>query len=142
MNTDTRSTAIVLDALVKLDPENQLNPNVVRWLMVARKDGIWETTQETGWSLIALTDWMAYTKELEANYDYATWINNQEQTAGHIGQADVDKPIVLKIAVADLLTDTGNRLTIGRGEGRGGCTTPRTCGRSCRSRRSRRSTAA
>jgi uncharacterized protein YfaS (alpha-2-macroglobulin family) len=119
MNTDTRSTAIVLDALVKLDPENQLNPNVVRWLMVARKDGIWETTQETAWSLISLTDWMAYTKELEANYDYAAWLNNQEQTSGHIGQADVGKPIVLKIAVADLLTDTGNRLTIGRGEGQG-----------------------
>ncbi|HEX9370564.1 MAG TPA: alpha-2-macroglobulin family protein, partial [Roseiflexaceae bacterium] len=58
MNTNTRTTAIVLDALVKLDPKNQLNPNVVRWLMVARKDGAWETTQESAWSLIALTDWM------------------------------------------------------------------------------------
>lgn len=48
MNTDTRSTAIVLAAMVRLDPQNQLNPNVVRWLMVARKDGIWETTQQFG----------------------------------------------------------------------------------------------
>jgi alpha-2-macroglobulin len=119
MNTDTRSTAITLDALVRLDPQNQLNPNIVRWLMVARKDGIWETTQESAWSLMALTDWMGYTKELQADYDYAAWLNNKEQTSGHIGQADLEKPIVLKIAVSDLLKDTGNRLTIGRGAGGG-----------------------
>ncbi len=119
MNTDTRSTAIALDALVRLDPQNQLNPNIVRWLMVARKDGIWETTQESSWSLMALTDWMVYTKELQADYDYGVWLNNQERTTGHIGQADLEKPIVLKFAVADLLKDTGNRLTIGRGVGGG-----------------------
>ena len=47
MNTDTRSTAIVLAALARLDPENALLPNVVRWLMSVRKDGYWGTTQET-----------------------------------------------------------------------------------------------
>ncbi|MER3514585.1 MAG: hypothetical protein C4310_09510, partial [Chloroflexota bacterium] len=46
-NTDTRSTAIILDAFARLDPENALNPNIVRWLMVARRTGYWETTQET-----------------------------------------------------------------------------------------------
>ncbi|MCP4594052.1 MAG: alpha-2-macroglobulin, partial [bacterium] len=56
MNTDTRSTAVILAALARLDPDNALIPNVVRWLMVARRDGIWETTQETAWSIIALTD--------------------------------------------------------------------------------------
>ncbi|MCK4393732.1 alpha-2-macroglobulin, partial [Candidatus Bipolaricaulota bacterium] len=61
MNTDTRSTAVILDALAQLDPDNALIGNVVRWLMIARKDGIWETTQETAWALIALTDWMVVT---------------------------------------------------------------------------------
>ncbi|MCX6092660.1 MAG: alpha-2-macroglobulin, partial [Candidatus Bipolaricaulota bacterium] len=70
MNTDTRSTGIILDAFVELDPKNALLPNVVRWLMVARKGGIWETTQETAWSLVALTDWMVATGELDANYTY------------------------------------------------------------------------
>ncbi|NJP07600.1 MAG: alpha-2-macroglobulin [Chloroflexaceae bacterium] len=64
MNTDTRSTAIILAALVQLDPQHQLLPNVVRWLMVARQQGTWETTQETAWALIALTDWMVATDEL------------------------------------------------------------------------------
>lgn len=119
MNTDTRSTAIVLAALVRLDPRNQLNPNVVRWLMVARRDGIWETTQESAWAIMALTDWMVQTGELKADYDYAAWLNDREQASGHIGQADLEKPIVLRVAVADLLRDAGNRLTIGRGAGDG-----------------------
>ena len=117
MNTDTRSTAIVLAALVRLDPENQLNPNVVRWLMVARKDGIWETTQESAWALMALTDWMDYTGELKADYDYAAWLNNQEQTSGHIGAGRCPKADRAEVTVADLLKDTGNQLTIGRGAG-------------------------
>jgi len=119
MNTDTRTTAIALAALTRLDPKNELNPNVVRWLMVARKDGIWETTQETAWSLMALTDWMDYTGELKADYDYSIWLNDQQQASGHIGSADVQTPIVLKTRVADLLKDTGNRLAIGRGAGSG-----------------------
>ena len=119
MNTDTRTTAIVLDAMIKLDPKNQINPNIVRWLMVARKDGVWETTQETAWALIALTDWMDATGELKADYDYGAWLNDQPQASGHIGQADLQTPVVLKVKVADLLRDTGNRLTIGRGAGGG-----------------------
>src|SRR6185503_15605060 len=75
MNTDTRSTAVVLDALVTLDPQNNLIPNVVRWLMVARKAQAWETTQETAWSLISLSDWMAVSGELNANYDYSVTLN-------------------------------------------------------------------
>jgi uncharacterized protein YfaS (alpha-2-macroglobulin family) len=119
MNTDTRTTAIALLALTRLDPKSELNPNVVRWLMVARKDGIWETTQETAWSLMALTDWMDYTGELRANYDFGVWLNDQPQASGQITPADVQTPTVLKIKVADLLKDAGNRLTIGRGAGDG-----------------------
>jgi uncharacterized protein YfaS (alpha-2-macroglobulin family) len=119
MNTDTRTTAIVLLALTRLDAQNQLNPNIVRWLMVARNDGVWESTQETAWSLMALTDWMVATGELKADYDYGVWLNNAAQASGHITPADAQTPIVLRVRVAQLLQDAGNRLTIGRGAGSG-----------------------
>src|SRR5262249_13866097 len=70
-NTDTRTTAIVLDALIKLAPTNNIVPNVVRWLMVARKGDAWETTQETAWAVMSLTDWMTLTGELQPNYSYS-----------------------------------------------------------------------
>lgn len=119
MNTDTRSTAIILDTLARLDPQNQLIPNVVRWLMVARREGIWETTQETAWALIALTDWMAVTGELRGEYEYGVWLNDNSLASGAVTPENVDKPVKLSVDVADLLADVGNRLTIGRGPGQG-----------------------
>jgi uncharacterized protein YfaS (alpha-2-macroglobulin family) len=119
MNTDTRSTAIILDALARLDPDNGLNPQVVRWLMVARRDGIWETTQETAWALIALTDWMAVTGELQGAYDYNVWLNDEVLASGSVTPDTVDESVQLRVEIAELLTDTGNRLTIARGSGEG-----------------------
>jgi uncharacterized protein YfaS (alpha-2-macroglobulin family) len=119
MNTDTRSSAIILDALARLDPDNALIPQVVRWLMVARKDGIWETTQETAWSLIALTDWMVVTGELQGAYDYEVWLNDASLAAGSVTPDTIDESVQLQAKVAELLADTGNRLTIARGPGEG-----------------------
>ncbi len=119
MNTDTRSTAVILDALVRLDPQNELIPNVVRWLMVARREGIWETTQETAWALIALTDWMAVTGELRGQYDYGVQLNDELLASGSVTPETVRESIQLRVDVADLLAEAGNRLTIGRGPGEG-----------------------
>jgi len=119
MNTDTRSTAIILDSLVRLDPDQPLLPNVVRWLMVARVDGIWETTQETAWALIALTDWMVATGELAATYDFYVSINDAEIFEGRKDGSPMDAPIQLTIGADELVPDAGNELTISRGEGSG-----------------------
>jgi len=119
MNTDTRSTAIVLDTLVKLDPQNELLPNVVRWLMVARRAGIWETTQETAWALIALTDWMVETGELDANYDYAFFLNDQEQAQGVATRDTIRESSRTVIPVADLIAGMTNALTVARSDGNG-----------------------
>ncbi|MCQ3980104.1 MAG: hypothetical protein DPW09_42345 [Anaerolineae bacterium] len=119
MNTDTRSTAIILDALAKLDPDNAMIPNVVRWLMIARKDGIWETTQETAWALIALTDWMVETGELEADYDYSISLNDAEKISGTATKENVQESVKLTIPVANLVADASNRLTVARTDGNG-----------------------
>jgi uncharacterized protein YfaS (alpha-2-macroglobulin family) len=119
MNTDTRSTAVILDALVHLNSDNALIPQVVRWLMVARKDGIWETTQETAWSLIALTDWMVLTGELEGEYEYGAWLNGDALATGTVTPSNVDESVHLRVGVAELLADASNHLTIGRGPGEG-----------------------
>jgi hypothetical protein len=119
MNTDTRSTAIILDALARLDPDNPLNPNVVRWLMVARQDGIWETTQETAWALIALTDWMLVTGELEADYDYSAILNDEQLVSGSATPDNVGESVKLQVDIADLLADASNLLTVARTDGNG-----------------------
>jgi uncharacterized protein YfaS (alpha-2-macroglobulin family) len=114
MNTDTRSTAIVLAALARLDPDSGLAPNVVRWLMVARKHGYWETTQETAWAIIGLTDWMVATGELEGNYDWHVIVNGELLGEGSVNSGNVDQTTKLQIEVAQLLTEEANRVVIER----------------------------
>ncbi len=120
MNTDLRATAVVLDALVRLNPVNAIIPNVVRWLMSSREaTGGWRTTQETAWTLIALTDWMVESAELNADYDYSLALNGERLASGHTGADTLREAVELKVEVAALLSDQANRLQIERGEGEG-----------------------
>ncbi len=119
MNTDTRSTAIILSALATLDPTNKLAPNVVRWLMMARTDGIWHTTQETAWSLIALTDWVRATGELQADYDFQAILNEQPIASGQASAQTLTQTVTVNVPMASLLRDVSNRLNILRGDGPG-----------------------
>ncbi|MEM7028323.1 MAG: Ig-like domain-containing protein [Chloroflexota bacterium] len=114
MNTDTRSTAIVIAALSRLDPDNALAPNAVRWLMSVRENGYWETTQESAWAVIGLTDWMVETGELDGNYDWDVALNGDGLGAGQVNADNIDLDTTLTVAVADLLADEVNRLVIGR----------------------------
>ncbi len=114
MNTNTRTTAVVLEALLRTDPQNSLLPNVVRWLMTARKEGHWETTQETAWSIMALTDFMVTTGELQAHYDYRVTVNGQALGQGTVTTQDVNQTRKLVIAIQDLLHHETNRIVLER----------------------------
>ena len=120
MNSDTRTTALVLDAFAQLDPNSKLIPNIVRWLMVARNaEGFWRSTQETAWSLIALTDWMRVTNELKGNYPYGAFLNDKPVAEAQASPATITQTTFVTLPVAALLRDVGNRLTISRGPGEG-----------------------
>jgi uncharacterized protein YfaS (alpha-2-macroglobulin family) len=119
MNTDTRSTAIILAALARIDPENALNANVVRWLLLARNGDGWSTTQETAWAILAFTDYMAATGELEAGYRWGVALNYQPLQTGEANGQTLRETTELTIDVASLLRDASNRLTIERSEGPG-----------------------
>lgn len=118
-NTDVRTTAIVLDLLARFDSRNPLAPNVVRWLMRARTADRWETTQETAWALIALTDWLVATRELEGNYAWGVRVNGQDLGSGRVTPDTVQEVTELRVAIRDLLLDRANRVEMARGEGPG-----------------------
>ncbi|GAB4544358.1 MAG: hypothetical protein OHK0023_01050 [Anaerolineae bacterium] len=119
-NTNTRSTAIVLKALVQIQPNNQLIPNVVRYLMLARKADSWETTQESAWSVLALTDYMEATGELQPNYTFDVTLNGEALVEGQTATpSNVRQAVKLNVAVSELLKDEVNRLTFARTQGEG-----------------------
>ncbi|MBC8097879.1 MAG: alpha-2-macroglobulin, partial [Armatimonadetes bacterium] len=112
--SNTRTTAMILRALVKYRPDNDLVPNVVRWLMTARRGDAWETTQETAWSVLALTDWMVATNELNPGYSYAASANGSTLTEGVASRADA-----LTSQVFELDAEATTTLDINRSEGEG-----------------------
>ena len=114
MNTDTRSTAIVLAALSRLDPENGLAPNTVRWLMSVREEGRWETTQENAWAIIAFTDWMLATGELEGAYNWGVAVNDATLGTGSVSSSNIKETTKLQVEIARLLADEINRVEIQR----------------------------
>jgi len=118
-NTDTRSTAIVLSALSLIDPGNPLNANAVRWLMANRSGGHWGGTQETAWTLMALTRWMEASGELRADYQYAVAVNGERLGGGTADQASLRRVHRLQVDVTELLRGEANRLAIARDEGPG-----------------------
>ncbi len=119
LNTDLRSTAIILETFIRLDPEQPLLGNVVRWLMSARESGRWSTTQETAWSIIALTDWLAATDELQADYAWTVDLNNAEMGSGQVAPENIAEPSTLVSAVEDLLRDEINTLRFERSNASG-----------------------
>lgn len=68
MNTNDRTTALALMATVRIDPSNALLPRVVRHLLSVREEGHWDTTQSTSFTLIALTEYLEMTGELDADF--------------------------------------------------------------------------
>ncbi len=115
MNTDTRSTAIVIAALSRLQPDHPLLPNAVRWLMNIREHGgHWETTQETAWAIIGLTDFMVATGELEGNYQWRVSLNGAEMGQGTVDQSNIDETTQLRADISELLADEANRLVFER----------------------------
>lgn len=118
-NTNTRTTAIVLSTLLELRPDNQLIPNVVRYLMVMRRADAWSTTQETVWSLMALTDWMVVSQELQGDYDYTVTFNDEQLVRESVMPENVRDGRTVYVQVADMLRGELNRLVFDRSEGTG-----------------------
>jgi uncharacterized protein YfaS (alpha-2-macroglobulin family) len=56
-NSNIRSTAVVLDSLVRSSDAAPEIAGMVRWLMAARKNGRWGNTQENAWAMHALVDY-------------------------------------------------------------------------------------
>jgi alpha-2-macroglobulin len=118
--TDTRTTAIILKALVEVEPTSPLIPDAVRWLVTARKYDAWETTQETAWSVMALSAWMQRTGDLTPDYTFGVKLNDKALATGEKATPDnVRDPFDLRLPVAEMLQDRVNRIAIERGAGKG-----------------------
>ncbi|HMZ06965.1 MAG TPA: alpha-2-macroglobulin family protein, partial [Anaerolineales bacterium] len=118
-NSDTRTTAIVLNTYLQIDPESPVTTNAVRWLMANREGNHWASTQDTTWSLIALVNWLKQQNEFDSQYKYAIGLNGETLTEGETDPQHLTETAELKIELEKMLKDETNFLVISRGTGDG-----------------------
>jgi uncharacterized protein YfaS (alpha-2-macroglobulin family) len=114
MSSDTRTTALALQALVRADPNNFLVPNAVRYLMAQRDEGHWRTTQESALTLIALSEYIGQSGELEADYSYRASLDGVTLKEGAVNRDNLKDPISMVVSLADLKLGNQSQLTLQR----------------------------
>lgn len=89
MSTDTRTTSQILQAVMRIDPANDLAPRIVRYLLSVRKNYHWDTTQSTAASLLSLMEYLKVTKELDGKFTAAVDISGKNLIRKDFGKATV-----------------------------------------------------
>ncbi len=116
---DLYETAVVINTLAQMEPNNPNLPPAVRWLMNGRTAVIWPSMLATSWSIAALNEWMAATGELQANYEYNLLLNLQDVTAGQFTQENLGESERVELPLRGLLLDEVNYVEVDRGAGEG-----------------------
>jgi len=77
LSSDTRTTAVILSALLAADPEEPLVPKAVEWLMWGWQGGYWGTTYESAEIVLALARYLEATGEPEGDFGYRVLLNDE-----------------------------------------------------------------
>ncbi|HLG25991.1 MAG TPA: hypothetical protein VI588_04395, partial [Candidatus Gracilibacteria bacterium] len=101
-DTDTRTTAIVLQMLSRVEPEHPYVPKILRHLLMEKKDGRYASTQETAASLLALVEYLTNSGELEADYDGIITLNGAEKLNKSYSLKNIADQDVLNFALSEL----------------------------------------
>jgi uncharacterized protein YfaS (alpha-2-macroglobulin family) len=109
MASTTRTTALVLSALVRIRPGHELEPGIVRWLMGQRGVQGWGTTNETSYAILALTDHLLAAEEATEDATYRVELNGVEIATGVMGRGE---PAVRLELTAAQLKEGANTLRI------------------------------
>ena len=113
--SDLRTTAVVLNAFIQIDPQSPITINAVRWLVSSRRVDHWGSTQETTWTLTALSNWLIASHEFDSNYRYAIGLNGKPWQDGVVNAGNLSRTVTFQTALADGI----NYLVVTRGEGVG-----------------------
>ncbi len=120
LNSTVTTTAMVTYALSRHNPESESLPDAVRFLLAARgRDGVWRSDYETAWSVLALSQILSSTDDMETGYAYQAAVNGKEIISGEANGLSQPSSVRADVPLAELLPDRPNALEIERGPGEG-----------------------
>lgn len=101
MSSTIRTTALVLLAYAKIDPQNPIIPGMVEYLS-SKRQGIygWGTTNETSFTILALTEYLVSQEEELGDAPYVININGKKLFEGVLEPGK--SSIVLEVPLAEL----------------------------------------
>jgi uncharacterized protein YfaS (alpha-2-macroglobulin family) len=102
---------LALDAIVRVRPADPIVPKIVRWLMAHRAPDGWGTTQETAYTVVALTDYLRASGELNSGAAYRVVVNDQLVQQGTLSGKQIQQTIRIP---ATQLRDGANRIRLER----------------------------
>jgi hypothetical protein len=76
LHSNRRTDAIVLDTLIKEQPDSDLIPKVVSGLMAARNNGRWGNTQENVFVIVAMDDYFNTFEKVAPDFIARVWLGD------------------------------------------------------------------
>ncbi|MDH5597315.1 MAG: hypothetical protein OEY44_04365, partial [Candidatus Peregrinibacteria bacterium] len=118
MNTNTRTTALVLQAMIRLKPNDDLMPKVMRYLLAVREQGHWDTTQSSVTSIFALIDYLNFTEELDGHFTAKLAVDGNEKLSQKFSTQNILDKEEIMLAFEDLNREAYNSVEFNKdGEG-------------------------
>ena len=115
--TPNYTTAVVVYALAQTDASNPLIDSAIRYLSAHRSvQGCWNSTYENAWVLLAMTEVLENSGDLNADYSFSADLNGALLAEG---QADLLHPVLATTLLDDLQLSLPNALNLTRGAGEG-----------------------
>lgn len=116
MASATRATALALSAFARIQPNHSVVAGTVRYLTAHRQSLGWGTTNETAFTLVALTDYLRTRSNTTAVTRYTVLLNGERIANGALTR---DEPTLrLDIPAAQMQTGVNNLQIIQTGSGR------------------------
>lgn len=117
MDSETRTTALVLRALVTMQPNTPLAARLAKGLLADRQGGTWRSTQETAWALLALDDYRKAQEKTAPSFDARVFLGEKEVFKAAFQGRDATGANTA-IAADNLVSQAGSTLAF-QVEGRG-----------------------
>jgi len=120
-STDIQVTALAVEALTVLSPDDPLLPQAVRWLMSARRLDRWPTVYETAWASTSLATYMAEYDSATGTFDFDVSLNGHSLLDDSSTREDrLGAGLTFDLPLGEELRHGINLLSLTRKSGSGG----------------------
>jgi hypothetical protein len=118
--TPLYTTAVVVYALAQRDPAAPVLIEAVRYLSSNRgARGLWGSSYENAWIILALTEAMKGFGELQADFSFSASLNGAPLATGDVSGTDIFTPVSASVPLEYLSPASPNALEINRESGLG-----------------------